>query len=82
MDNDGEEVETRNEAMAMGFEIGGGLSTVAPLKRAGTIQCWLRAATPPDELKFKTTDNGPEATSLGELNPGGPFLTLSVGTRF
>ena len=85
IDNDGEEVETRNEAMAMGFEIGGGLEyTVAYLSNEQVrFNVGFEAGyTNLMKLKFKTTDNGPEATSLGELNPGGPFLTLSFGTRF
>ena len=85
IDNDGEEVETRNEAVAMGFEFGGGLEyTVAYLSDEQVrFNVGFEAGyTNLMKLSFKATENGPEEASLGELNPGGPFLTLSVGTRF
>ena len=85
IDNDGEEVETRNEAVAMGFEFGGGLEyTVAYLSDEQVrFNVGFEAGyTNLMKLSFEATENGPEEASLGELNPGGPFLTLSVGTRF
>ena len=84
VDNDGEEVETRNEAVAMGFEFGGGLEyTVAYLSDEQVrFNVGFEAGyTNLMKLSFEATENGPEEASLGELNPGGPFLTLSVGTR-
>ena len=85
IDNDGEEVETRNKAVSMGFEFGGGLEyTVAYLSNEQVrFNVGFEAGyTNLMKLHFEATDNGTEATSLGELNPGGPFMTLSVGTRF
>ena len=85
IDNDGEEVETRNEALAMGLEFGGGLEyTVAYLSNEQVrFNVGFEAGyTNLMKLNFKATEQGPEETSLGELNPGGPYLTLSVGTRF
>jgi len=85
IDNDGEEVETRNEALAMGFEIGGGLEyTVAYLSNEQVrFNVGFEAGyTNLMKLHFKATEHGSEETSVGELNPGGPFLTMSIGTRF
>ena len=85
IDNDGEEVETRHEAMAMGFEIGGGLEyTVAYMSNEDVrFNIGFEAGyTNLMKLRYKATENGPVETSLGEINLGGPFLTLSAGTRF
>ena len=67
------------------FEFGGGLEyTVAYLSDEQVrFNVGFEAGyTNLMKLSFKAKDNGPEETSLGELNPGGPFLTLSIGTRF
>ncbi len=85
IDIEGEEVETRSDAFSMGLEFGGGLEyTVAYLSQE-QVRLTLGfevGYTNLRKMKFKTTENGPSEASLGELNPGGPFVTVAVGTRF
>jgi len=85
IDNDGGEVASRYSATAFGFELGGGMEyTVAFLsKDAVRINVGIEAGyTNLFKLRFKDNESGPDPISIGELNTGGPFLTLSLGSRF
>mgnify|MGYP001209663141 CR=1 FL=1 len=82
---EGGEVTNRYSAAAMGFEFGGGMEyTLAFLnKETVRLNIGLEAGfTKLFELHFNDKDSGPEPIPLGLLNTGGPYMTLSLGTRF
>ena len=85
IDHDGSEVASRYSATAFGFEFGGGMEyTVAFLSEdAVRINVGLEAGyTNLFKLRFKDNQSGPDPISIGELNTGGPYVTLSLGSRF
>ena len=85
IENEGDEVSKRYSALAGGFEIAGGLEyTVAFLSEDQVrINVGFEAGyTNLLKLRFNDNNSANDPISVGELNLGGPYMTMYVGSRF